>query len=190
MIDVAHDRDHRRPRDFELIGIRLLEQVFDGFVGHLVFEADDLGVGAELAGDVLHQFRIERLIDRDENAAHQQSCDQIFAAHFELLGEILDADAFGHRDGAGDRHRLAGHLQAAKTWWRLEALHRAFFALFVAPVPPRRAAVRSASADAEPRPEAAPDRPRRRVRDAGQTRDAAGSRAAAPMADVHPEVHR
>ena len=80
VIDVAHDGDYRRTRDFELVGVFLGEEVFDGFVRHLVFEADDLGVGAELARDILHQFAVERLVHCDEDAAHEQRRDQILAA--------------------------------------------------------------------------------------------------------------
>ncbi len=131
MIDVAHDGDHRRTRNLVLVGIFLREDVFDGLVGHLVLKCDDLGVGAELAGNILDEFAIERLVDGDEDAAHEQHGDEILAAHSELLGKILDADAFRHGDGAGDGQRLSGNLGSAETRWRSEALHRAFLGLGV-----------------------------------------------------------
>ena len=67
---------------------------------------DDGRVGAELACDVLDQLAFERLVDGDEHALHQQHGDEVLAADFELLGEVLDRDTFGHRDGLGDRQRL------------------------------------------------------------------------------------
>ena len=89
-------------------------------------------VGAELAGDVLDQLAFERLVDGDEDALHQQGGDEVLAADVELFGEVLDADAFGDRDGLGDGQRLARDLRAAVTRRRLEALHRAFLGLLVA----------------------------------------------------------
>ena len=89
-----------------LVGILLRKQVLQRLVGHLVFKGDDLGVGPELAGDILHQLGVERLVHGDEHAAHQQAGDQVFAANFELFREVLDADAFRHRNGAGDGQRL------------------------------------------------------------------------------------
>ena len=49
----------------------------------------------------------------------------------ELFREVLDADALGHRDGAGDGQRLRGNLGSTETRWRSKALHRAFFGLRV-----------------------------------------------------------
>ena len=65
----------------------------------LLFDRDDLGVGAELTRDVLDQLAFERLVDGDEDALHQQGGDQVLAANVELFGEVLDADAFGDGDG-------------------------------------------------------------------------------------------
>ena len=129
MIDVAHDGDHRGTWNLVLVGVCLREDVFDGFVGHLVLKGDDLGVGSELAGDILDEFAIERLIHGDEDATQQQHGDEILAAHSEFLGKILDADALRHRDGAGDGQRLSGNLGSAEARWRSEALHRAFLGL-------------------------------------------------------------
>ena len=107
VIDVAHDGDDRRADDFDHAG-GVFEEAFDGLVLQLLFDGDDGGVGAELARDVLDQLAFERLVHGDEDAPHQQGSDQVLAANIELLGEVLHADAFGHRDGAGDRHGLAG----------------------------------------------------------------------------------
>ena len=64
--------------------------------------------GAELGGDVLDHLGVERLVDGDEDAAHQQGGDQVLGADFELFGQVLDADALGDRDLAGDGQRLSG----------------------------------------------------------------------------------
>ncbi len=121
MIDVTHDGDHG-----------VFEEAFDRLVLELLFNRDDLGVGAELTGDVLDQFAFERLVYGDEDTLHQEGCDEVLAANVELLGEVLDADALGDGDGAGDGHRLTRDLRTTKTRWRLESLHRAFFGLLVA----------------------------------------------------------
>ena len=131
VVDVTHDRDHRRAVDLDHSG-RIFEEAFDGLVLQLLFDRDDLGVRTELARDLLHQLAVERLVHRDEDTLHQQHRDQVLAAYIQLLGQILDADAFRHRDRLGDRQRLARDLLAAVTRWRLEALHRAFLALLVA----------------------------------------------------------
>src|SRR5580704_12686707 len=131
VIDVAHDRDHRRTRNFQLVGILLREHVLDGLVCHLVLEGDHRGVCAELAGDILDQLTVERLVDGDEDATHEECRDQVLATHAELFGEILNADALRHGDSARDGQRLGGNLCSTETRWRSEALHRAFLGLLV-----------------------------------------------------------
>ena len=131
VIHVAHDGDDRRARHFEIVGFLGVENLFDGLVRQLFFVADDGGRRAELGGHVLHHFGIERLIHRDEDAAHQQRGDQVLGAHVELLGQVLHADALGDGDLAGDGQRLVAVLHAAVAWRRHKALHRAFFGLRV-----------------------------------------------------------
>ncbi len=131
VVDVAHDGDDGRADDFDHAG-GVFEEAFDGFVLELLFDGDDLSVGSELAGDVFDELGVEGLVDGDEDALHEKGGDEIFAADVEFFGEVLDADAFGDRDGLGDRERLTRDRRAAETWWRLEALHRAFFGLLVA----------------------------------------------------------
>ena len=131
MIDVTHDSDDRWAHDFDFADVFLSEQRFERFVRHLVFEADDAGVGAELTRHILHQFSIERLVHGDKDTAHQERRDEILATDSELFCEVLYADTLGHRDGAGDGQRLLRNLRSTKTrWWR-KALHRAFFGLRV-----------------------------------------------------------
>ena len=94
------------------------------------FVADDVGVGAESGGHILDHLAVERLVDRDEDAAHEQGGDQVLGANFELLGEILYADAFSDGDFAGDGQRLVAEVCCtAKTRRRHKALHRAFLRL-------------------------------------------------------------
>ncbi len=130
VIDVAHDGDDRRARDLDQAG-GVFEQAFDGFILHLLFDRENDGVRTELARNILRQLAVERLVHGDEDAAHQQRGDEVLAAHFELLGEVLDADAFGDGDRPRDGQRLGGDHGPAVTRRRLEALHRAFLALLV-----------------------------------------------------------
>src|SRR6202050_219844 len=129
MIDVAHDGDHGWPRPFNPAAILILHEVFEGLVRHLVFESNDLRVGPELGGHILHQLSVERLVDGDKNAAHEQRSDQVFAAYSQFFRQILYADAFCHRDGTGDRHGLLGDLSSAKTRRGRKALHWTFLGL-------------------------------------------------------------
>ncbi len=143
VIDVAHDGDDGRARHFEFVGIRRFEHFFDGLVRNLLFVADHRGGRAEFRGDVLHHLGVERLVDGDEDTAHEQDGDQVLGANLELLGQVLYADALGHGDFPRDRHRLVAELcGAAKTWRRHEALHRAFLRLgiLLATAAPRRVA--------------------------------------------------
>ena len=68
VVDVTHDRDHRRTVDLDHSG-GVFEEAFDGLVLELLFDGDDVGVGAELTGHVLDQLTFERLVDGDEDAA-------------------------------------------------------------------------------------------------------------------------
>ncbi len=132
MIDVTHDRDHRRTNDLRHAA-GVFQQTLDGLILQLLFHSLDLRVRAVGSSDTLDQVIVERLVHGDKNTAHQKGCDQVFTAQIKLLGQILDGDALRHRDGAGDRH-IAVHADlctAKPRRWR-KALHRAFFALLVA----------------------------------------------------------
>ena len=109
VVDVAHDGDDRRADDFDHAG-GVFEEAFDGFVLELLFDGDDGGVGAELAGDVFDELGVEGLVDGDEDALHEEGGDEVFAADVEFFGEVLDGDAFGDGDGPGDGQRLAGDV--------------------------------------------------------------------------------
>ena len=124
MIDVAHDGDHRRTGDggedrFVLLlnGLRIVVLL------NLILKADDRALGSEVAGHVAGEVFAERLVDGGEDAASEQTRNEILGADVELLGKILDADAFRDGDGTRDRHRLIAERQPRR---RRETLHRSF----------------------------------------------------------------
>ena len=124
VVDVTHDGDDRRTRrNFDGGFLSARSGGVDVFRS-LLFEADHVGLGAEEARHFAGEFGVERLVDRGENAATEKARDQILRANVELFRQIFNADAFGDRDIARDRHRLIRHHHAR--WWRV-ALHRAFF---------------------------------------------------------------
>src|SRR5262245_39820036 len=125
MIDVAHDRNHRRPRRGRSSGCFFRNSgELRHILGCLLFESDDGGFGAEMASQVLGQVFVERLVHRGQHSLHDQARDQIFRANFELLRQIFDADAFGNRDRACDWQRLIRYREPRR---RYESLHRSFF---------------------------------------------------------------
>jgi hypothetical protein len=126
VIDVAHDGDDGRTGNFKLAGVVGFEDFFDGLVGDLFLVADDGGGCAELGGHVLDHLGVEGLVDGDEDAAHEEGGDEVLGADFELFGQILDADALGDGDFAGDGQGLAAVLDTTIAWRRHKALHRAF----------------------------------------------------------------
>src|SRR5581483_10409933 len=129
VVDVTHDGDDRRADDLdESSGV--FQEAFDGLVLELLFDGDNLGVGAELAGDGLDELSIERLVDGDHHAAEEQGSDEVFAADLELLGEILDGNALSNGDGAGNRQVAFRDLRGAHA--RGIALERNFLVLDVA----------------------------------------------------------
>ena len=96
VVDVAHDRDHRRARDEILLGVLvdlrelvLLGDVLDG----------DLAL--DLGGDQLHRLVRERLRDRDHLAEAHHDLDDLSRRHAERLGQVLDGDARRNRDRTG-----------------------------------------------------------------------------------------
>ena len=130
VIHVAHDRDHRRAGNLQLASVLGFQNFFDGLVGDLLFVADHRGAGAELGGDILHHLCVQRLVDSDKDATHEQDGDQILGANFELFSKILDADALRDRDFAGNGQRVRAEIcRSAKTRRWHKALHRAFLGL-------------------------------------------------------------
>ena len=92
VVDVAEDRDDRRPGDEvfggRVVGPERLEHVVLG--GPLV---DDLELDAELQGEHLRRLVVEVGVDADELAhVGHQPLDQVVGADADRLGEAADVD--------------------------------------------------------------------------------------------------
>ena len=122
VIDVAHDGDYRRTRH-QLDGRVLAGCRIRNFFRCLLFEGDDVGIGAEKARHLTGKFRIQTLVDGSEHATRQQPSDQILCAKLKLLRQILNADTFRDRNCPRNRLRLVGERKPRR---RSVALHRAF----------------------------------------------------------------
>ncbi len=109
MVDMTHDRDHRRPAE------QIRRFLGDLDILHRLFLVSHGGSGcAELAGNIGREFRVERLVDGGEDAAVHQLLDNEIRLHVKFLGEFLDRDAFRNRDVAIDRRgrgEFAARLQ-------------------------------------------------------------------------------
>ncbi len=91
MVDVSHDRHDGCARDprsgaFAAVLDRAREL-------HLLFEGDDRGLDADLAGQLDRRGRVERLVDGREHAALHEEALDVAGQHAELLGQLLDRDA-------------------------------------------------------------------------------------------------
>ena len=71
MVNVAHDGDHRGPRNRFGASSLFTGSSFGNLLGSLLFEADHVGVGAEEASHFAGELSIECLIDGRENTAGQ-----------------------------------------------------------------------------------------------------------------------
>jgi hypothetical protein len=107
VVDVAHDRDDRRP---------LLERLFRVVepLGLLVLLADvfDLDLALELGRDQLDLVVRQRLRRRPHLAEVHQDLDQLGHLDAERLGEVADGDARLDRHRPGGRRDLARLLRA------------------------------------------------------------------------------
>ena len=102
VIDVAHDRDDRRPRREVLLGV--LEHLGQLLLVGGVLDRD---LAAELGPDQLDLLVRERLRDLDHLAEAHHDLDDLGGRDAERLGEVADGDA--RRDGRrpGRRDDLA-----------------------------------------------------------------------------------
>jgi hypothetical protein len=107
VVDVAHDRDHRRPVREVLVGV-LVGLGLELLLGRVL----DVHLAADLVGDQLHLVVGERLRRRPELAEVHQDLDQLLHGDAERLREVLDGDAGGDGDRAGRRDDLAPLLRA------------------------------------------------------------------------------
>ena len=95
MVDVTHDRHDGRAHD-EVLGLDVLGLDLQ----QLLLERSHLDVGAELARDHHGGFGVERAVDVQHHALHQQLREHVLHAQLELVGEILDGHSFCQRDRA------------------------------------------------------------------------------------------
>ena len=112
MIDVAHDRDHRRPRLHRLVGVGGLDEA-----GLDVAFGDALELVAHLRHHQLGGVGVDRLVDGRHHAHAHERLDDVTATLGHALRKLL------HGDGLGDGD-LAEHLLL-----RLVAAFAAAFAL-------------------------------------------------------------
>ena len=108
VIDMAHDRDHRRARLQRPFGIDI-GLGLDVDVGF----ADALDVVAELGDQQLGRVLVDHLVDGDRHAHLEQRLDQVGGALGHAVGELADGDRFGHDDVADLLGRRAGLLMGA-----------------------------------------------------------------------------
>src|ERR1039457_1712438 len=110
VVDVTHAGHDRRARDplpgaggrtclRRGRGRRLVRSLLAREL-ELFLERHDRRLDAELAGDLHGDLRVERLVDRREHAARQERLHEVLFQHPELLGKLLDGDAFREEDGA------------------------------------------------------------------------------------------
>ena len=110
VVDVTHDRHHRRTRG--QIGLAVLEHLGLGVVvGRML----DLDLTLDLGRDQLDRLVAQRLRDRDHLAEPHHDLDDLRDRDPERGGEILDADARLHRDRPGRRrYDLLPRLSAGR----------------------------------------------------------------------------
>ena len=94
VVDVAHDRDHRRAVDQLLVGV--LE---GGLLLGLLGRADHLDLLVEGLGQHLDRLVGERLGERRHLAQLHQLLDHLGGAQLERLGDLLDGRAGADLDG-------------------------------------------------------------------------------------------
>ena len=93
MVDMAHDRDHRRTRQQAR---RIVLQAFQTQLD--VGFADALQAMAEFGDDQLGRILVEPLVDRRHDPHFHQGFDDVGAALGHAGGEILHRDALGDDD--------------------------------------------------------------------------------------------
>jgi hypothetical protein len=111
VVDVAHDRDDRRP--LLEVGLAVLVDL-DLFL--LVGGALDVDLALDRASDLDHGFVRQRLRDRDHLAGGHHDLDDLRDRDPERRGQVLHGDARRHGHGTGglrDRLLLLGALVGA-----------------------------------------------------------------------------
>ncbi len=100
VVDMPHDRDHRRTLDHILLEILELRLDLD-----VVGGVDDLDLLVELVGQHLDRVVGERLRERRHLAEHHQLLDHLGYRHAEILRDILDRGSGVDADLVGRLHR-------------------------------------------------------------------------------------
>ena len=101
VVDVAHDRDHRRALDEVLVGVVEL-----GLLVDVVRGVDDLDLLVELVGEDLDRVVGERLGERGHLPQLHQLLDDLGDRDGEVLGDVLDRRAGVDLDRVGLEARL------------------------------------------------------------------------------------
>ena len=107
VVDVAHDRDHRRAVDQVLVGVGELR-----FLGLLVGGADDLDLAVVLVGDRPDRLVGERLGERRHLAHHHEFFDHLGRGEADRLAQLthggagVDLGRLGLDRGLGTQRRL------------------------------------------------------------------------------------
>src|SRR4051812_36099518 len=96
VVDVAHDRDHRRALDEVVGGVLELRLLVD-----VVGRVDDLDLLVELVGEDLDRVVGQRLGQRGHLAQLHQLLDHLGDRHAEVLRDVLDRRAGVDADGVG-----------------------------------------------------------------------------------------
>ncbi len=112
VVDVAHDRDHRRTRDEVLVGVGELR-----LLGLLVGGGDDLQLAVVLVGDRPDRLVGQGLGERRHLAHHHQFFDHLGRGQAQRLGDLAHGGAgvdLG-RLGLGRRLRLGRRLLQQRT---------------------------------------------------------------------------
>ena len=109
VVDVAHDRDHRRPLLERLLGI-----VVDDLLVLLVGRVRDRDLAVELEADQQHVVVGQRHRQRHHLPLGHHVGDDLGGADAELLGQVLDRDPRLDLDGPGRHLRLALDLRARR----------------------------------------------------------------------------
>ncbi len=108
VVDVAHDRDDRRPRVQVFFAV-LAHVLFD--VGFVPFQAD-LQVDVALDRQLFGQVQVHELVDRDGLALEEGGFDDLGRGRPDLLGKLADGERAGDDDRTRDLGRSFGRVAA------------------------------------------------------------------------------
>ena len=99
VVDVSHDRDHRRTRLEVVLGV----VVHDGV---LLLGRDHTHLAAHVVGDELDHVIPHRLGERQNLAEHEQAFDDLVGSNAEQLGELRDRSPLRNLDDRVVEHEI------------------------------------------------------------------------------------